>query len=169
MGYRVTVTSDFHSNIENIWDKIQDIDTLREICKPKASFIACDDSPIQWKEGKTFVFKMYLHGFIIRKTKRFAIPERAVYFLKTKRTAGGTPPPQNIFDRLTPVFIYPKNGVRTLSEPRSFRFVASLPLFRASHYATSSNALYAATLCAFTILPRKARREPTNAFAPEAS
>ena len=31
---------------------------------------------------------------IIRKTKRFAIPERAVYFLKTKRTAGGTPPPQ---------------------------------------------------------------------------
>lgn len=42
--------------------------------------------------------------YIIRKTKRFAIPERAVYFLKTKRTAGGTPPPQNIFDRLTPVF-----------------------------------------------------------------
>ena len=42
--------------------------------------------------------------FIIRKTKRFAIPERAVYFLKTTRTAGGTPPPQNIFDRLTPVF-----------------------------------------------------------------
>lgn len=42
--------------------------------------------------------------FIIRKTKRFDIPERAVYFLKTKRTAGGTPPPQNIFDRLTPVF-----------------------------------------------------------------
>lgn len=41
---------------------------------------------------------------IIRKTKRFAIPERAVYFLKTKRTAGGSPPPQNIFDRLTPVF-----------------------------------------------------------------
>ena len=64
MGYRVTVTSDFHSNIENIWDKIQDVNTLREICKPKASFIACDDSPIQWKEGKTFVFKMYLHGFL---------------------------------------------------------------------------------------------------------
>ena len=64
MGYRVTVTSDFHSNIENIWDKIQDVNTLREICKPKASFIACDDSPIQWKEGKTFIFKMYLHGFL---------------------------------------------------------------------------------------------------------
>ena len=59
MGYRVTVTSDFHSNIENIWDKIQDIDTLREICKPKASFIACDDSPIQWKGRHTInVVKM---------------------------------------------------------------------------------------------------------------
>ena len=45
-----------------------------------------------------------IYDSIIRKTKRFAIPERAVYFLKTKRTAGGTPPPQNIFDRLTPVF-----------------------------------------------------------------
>lgn len=44
------------------------------------------------------------NNIIIRKTKRFAIPERSVYFLKTKRTAGGTPPPQNIFDRLTPVF-----------------------------------------------------------------
>ena len=41
---------------------------------------------------------------IIRKTKRFAIPERAVYFLKTKRTAGGTPPTPKFFDRLTPVF-----------------------------------------------------------------
>ena len=46
----------------------------------------------------------FKRDFIIRKTKHFAIPERAVYFLKTKRTAGGTPPPQNIFDRLTPVF-----------------------------------------------------------------
>ena len=49
-------------------------------------------------------FKGRQYTDIIRKTKRFAIPERAVYFLKTKRTAGGTPPPQNIFDRLTPVF-----------------------------------------------------------------
>lgn len=48
--------------------------------------------------------KVFSRYHIIRKTKRFAIPERAVYFLKTKRTAGGTPPPQNIFDRLTPVF-----------------------------------------------------------------
>ncbi len=29
MGYRVTVTSDFHSNIENIWDKSFGITILR--------------------------------------------------------------------------------------------------------------------------------------------
>ena len=51
-----------------------------------------------------FLLAFVQQSYIIRKTKRFAIPERAVYFLKTKRTAGGTPPPQNIFDRLTPVF-----------------------------------------------------------------
>lgn len=66
---------------------------------------------------------------IIRKTKRFAIPKRAVYFLKTKRTHQGVLPPQYISDRITPVFIKCKNGVRTLSEPRSSSFVASLPLF----------------------------------------
>ena len=53
MGYRVTVTSDFHSNIENIWDKIQDVNTLREICKPKASFIACE-------RGQNFCFQNVL-------------------------------------------------------------------------------------------------------------
>ena len=56
-------------------------------------------------DKKFFLFRIAnLYAYIIRKTKRFAIPERTVYFLKTKRTAGGTPPPQNIFDRLTPVF-----------------------------------------------------------------
>ena len=64
MGCRITVTSDFHSNIENIWNKIHYIDTLREICKPKARFISCDDSPMLWKEGKSFVFKLFLHGFL---------------------------------------------------------------------------------------------------------
>lgn len=64
---------------------------------------------IGWRIGFHFDvgiihFHTLFYQCIIRKTKRFAIPERAVYFLKTKRTAGGTPPPQNIFDRLTPVF-----------------------------------------------------------------
>ena len=39
MGRKVVVTSVFETDIENIWCKIQDIETLREICKPKAIYI----------------------------------------------------------------------------------------------------------------------------------
>lgn len=59
---------------------------------------------LQTMGEKSIYYYQMRDKYIIRKTKRFAIPERAVYILKTKRTAGGTPPPQNIFDRLTPVF-----------------------------------------------------------------
>ena len=34
MGRKVVVTSVFETDIENIWCKIQDIETLREICDP---------------------------------------------------------------------------------------------------------------------------------------
>lgn len=59
VGRRVVVTSEFEANRENIWCKIQDIDTLREICKPKASFISYDNTSPTWKEGKSFCFKMF--------------------------------------------------------------------------------------------------------------
>lgn len=58
VGRRVVVTSEFEANRENIWCKIQDIDTLREICKPKASFVSYDNTSPTWKEGKSFCFKM---------------------------------------------------------------------------------------------------------------
>ena len=64
MGRKVVVTSVFETDIENIWCKIQDIETLREICKPKASFISYGNIPSAWKEGETFYFKMFLHRFI---------------------------------------------------------------------------------------------------------
>ena len=64
MGRKVVVTSVFETDIENIWCKIQDIETLREICKPKASFISYGNIPPVWKEGETFYFKMFLHRFI---------------------------------------------------------------------------------------------------------
>ena len=41
--------------------------------------------------------------------------------------------------------------------------------FRFLAYATSTDALYAATLSATTILPRKARRDPTFAYESDAS
>lgn len=64
IGRKVVVTSVFETGIENIWCKIQDIETLREICKPKASFISYGNIPPVWKEGETFYFKMFLHRFI---------------------------------------------------------------------------------------------------------
>ena len=69
----------------------------------------------------------------------------------------------------SPVFEYLLNGIRKPSESRSFVLVASLHALALCAYATSRIALYAATLCARTILPRKARREPTYAFVFEAS
>ena len=107
--------------------------------------------------------------FIIRKTKRFAIPERAVYFLKTKRTAGGTPPTPKYFrPAYAGIHIMQERSPDTIRTP-FFSFCRFAPALCASRYAASLNALYAATLCALTSLPRKARREPTFAYEYEAS
>ena len=105
---------------------------------------------------------------IIRKTKRFAIPERAVYFLKTKRTAGVLPHPKNFRPAYAGIHIMQERSPDTIRTP-FFSFCRFAPAFRASRYAASTIALYAATLCALTILPRKARREPTYVYAFDAS
>ena len=107
-------------------------------------------------------------SFIIRKTKRFAIPERAVYFLKTKRTAGVLPHPKNFRPAYAGIHIMQERSPDTIRTP-FFSFCRFAPAFRASRYAASLNALYATTLCALTSLPRKARREPTYVFAFDAS
>ena len=105
---------------------------------------------------------------IIRKTKRFAIPERAVYFLKTKRTAGVLPHPKNFRPAYAGIHIMQERSPDTIRTP-FFSFCRFAPAFRASRYAASLNALYATTLCALTSLPRKARREPTYVYAFDAS
>lgn len=115
-----------------------------------------------------YLFKLLAGACIIRKTKRFAIPERAVYFLKTKRTAGVLPHPKNFRPAYAGIHIMQERGSDGVRTP-FFSFCRFAPAFRASRYAASLNALYAATLCALTSLPRKARREPTPAFACEAS
>lgn len=111
---------------------------------------------------------MFIIIDIIRKTKRFAIPERAVYFLKTKRTAGVLPHPKNFRPAYAGIHIMQERSPDTIRTP-FFSFCRFAPAFRASRYAASTIALYAATLCALTILPRKARREPTYVYAYDAS
>ena len=54
-------------------------------------------------------------------------------------------------------------------ESSSFVLIASLHALALCAYATPRIALYAATLCALTFLPRKARREPTLVIVFEAS
>ena len=107
-------------------------------------------------------------AYIIRKTKRFAIPERAVYFLKTKRTAGVLPHPKNFRPAYAGIHIMQERSPDTIRTP-FFSFCRFAPALRASRYAASLNALYAATLCALTSLPRKERREPTYVYAFDAS
>ena len=106
-------------------------------------------------------------SYIIRKTKRFAIPERAVYFLKTKRTAGVLPHPKNFRPAYAGIHIMQERSPDTIRTP-FFSFCRFAPAFRASRYAASLNALYATTLCALTSLPRKERREPTIVSAYDA-
>lgn len=81
----------------------------------------------------------------------------AFYFPKRNVPLRGIPLFLNIIDRLTPVF-----DIKTAFENHSnaVRFTlcrfASVSLL----YANDDVALYAATLDAFTIFPRKARRDP---------
>ena len=65
------------------------------------------------------------------------------------------------FDGLTPVF-FEKTNI-------ALRFHALSLRSRSTPYATDWAALYAATLDALTILPRKARRDPTPVPELEAS
>ena len=61
------------------------------------------------------------------------------------------------------------NGVPLLGEHRMFcRFAPALTLYAADH-ATSLIALNATALDALTSRPRKARREPTTVYEPDAS
>lgn len=57
VGRRVVVTSEFEANRENIWCKIQDIDTLREICKPKPVLYLMIILLLLGKKEKLFALK----------------------------------------------------------------------------------------------------------------
>lgn len=59
MGRKVVVTSVFETDIENIWCKIQDIETLREICKPKASLYLMAIFLLFGKRGKHFILRCF--------------------------------------------------------------------------------------------------------------
>ena len=68
----------------------------------------------------------------------------------------------SVADGLTPVFL-------DVFVPQTSRFEALSLRSRFFAYATSAADLYAATLCATTIFPRKARRDPIYGYECDAS
>lgn len=63
-GRIISVTSTFDCPPENIWGKLQDVDTLIEICKPKVSFKSIFEIPEKWEKNIIYKFKLFVYGFI---------------------------------------------------------------------------------------------------------
>ena len=63
-GRKISVSSIFDCPSEIIWEKLLDLDTLIEICKPKASFKSVSENPLKWEENIIYRFKLFMYGFI---------------------------------------------------------------------------------------------------------
>ena len=63
-GRRITVGSDFRADIDTVWRKIQNFETLQRICAPMARFVPCGETSPVWEQGRTMKFRLWLHGFI---------------------------------------------------------------------------------------------------------
>lgn len=64
-GRKVVVSTTFNTDITDIWQRVQNVSTLTEICKPMAKFSPCNGiMPKIWDIGKKYTFKFYLHGII---------------------------------------------------------------------------------------------------------
>jgi hypothetical protein len=62
---KIVKSSLFPANKEEIFLKLQKIETLQYIAKPFARFIPLDDNQsIKWKEGAKLSFRLYIFGFI---------------------------------------------------------------------------------------------------------
>jgi hypothetical protein len=57
----IKVTSIFRASCETIYEKLQEIETLRYICSPLATFIPLDDS-LKWQAGAVFRFDLTACG-----------------------------------------------------------------------------------------------------------
>ena len=64
IGRKISVSSIIDCPPEIMWEKILDLDTLMEICKPKASFKSVSENPRKWEENIIYRFKLFIYGFI---------------------------------------------------------------------------------------------------------
>ncbi len=61
----VNISSIFPTSKDQVFDLLKNFDTLSRVARPYVSFEPIDcDTDLIWQEGKTFVFKTKLFGFI---------------------------------------------------------------------------------------------------------
>ena len=65
IGRKITVTSSFVSSTENIWNRLLNVSTLIEICKPKMTFKSYDGKTLKkWELQRSYLFKLFVYGFV---------------------------------------------------------------------------------------------------------
>ena len=60
----VRLTSSFPSTLDDIWEKLQRLDTLQYIASPYATFLPLCNTANKWTEGEKSRFHLKLFGFI---------------------------------------------------------------------------------------------------------
>jgi len=64
-GIKIIISSTFSNSAEKIWNKLLNIETLIEICKPMVTFKSkLNEKEMKWEIKKEYVFKLFIYGFI---------------------------------------------------------------------------------------------------------
>ena len=64
-GIKITISSTLNNSAEKIWNKLLNIETLIEICKPMVTFKSkLNDKEMKWEINKEYIFKLFIYGFI---------------------------------------------------------------------------------------------------------
>ena len=64
-GIKITICSKLDNSVNKIWDRILNIETLVEICKPMAAFkIITKENIKTWELNIEYTFKLFIYGFI---------------------------------------------------------------------------------------------------------
>ena len=64
-GIKIIISSTLNNSAEKIWNKLLNIETLIEICKPMATFKSkINETEMKWEINKEYIFKLFIYGFL---------------------------------------------------------------------------------------------------------
>ena len=64
-GLKIRISRILFNTSEKIWEKLINVETLIEICKPMARFkLISKENEVKWETSKEYIFKLYIYGFI---------------------------------------------------------------------------------------------------------